>query len=119
MRAARTRDVVPDARGVRFKDQTRLAIDSDTMNRRHFLRTTAAAVAFPAVVRSAAANSKVTVAIVGVNGRGGELALGFAGLSNVEIAAICDVDERPLAKTIEAVSRKARSEEHTSELQSR
>lgn len=83
-----------------------MAIVWGTMNRRHFLRATAAAVALPAIVR-ADAGSRVSVAVIGVNGRGGELAIGFAGLPNVEVAAICDVDERPLAKAIDAVSRKA------------
>lgn len=77
------------------------------MKRRHFLRTTvAAAVAFPAIVRSADANSKVSIAVIGVNGRGSELAGAFAGLANVEVAALCDVDERALAKATAAVSRK-------------
>ena len=76
------------------------------MNRRHFLRTAAAAIAFPAIVRGVAPNSKVAVAVIGVNGRGSELALGFAGLANVEVAALCDVDERILAKAGGVVSRK-------------
>ncbi len=76
------------------------------MNRRHFLQTTAAAIAFPAIVRGAP-NSKVSLAVVGVNGRGTELALSFAGLANVEVAALCDVDEQHLARAIETVSRKA------------
>jgi predicted dehydrogenase len=84
------------------------------MNRRRFLRgSAAAALAFPAILRAAAPNSKVVVAVVGASrtstggdGRGSELAITLAGLRNVEVAAICDVDERHLGKAIEAVAKK-------------
>lgn len=82
--------------------------------RRHFLATTAlSALAFPAIVRGLAPNSKIVVAVMGVsrtssggNGRGSELALSLAGLPNVEVTALCDVDEHHLAKAIEAVEKK-------------
>jgi predicted dehydrogenase len=77
------------------------------MKRRHFLRATAAAaVAFPAIARSADANSKVSVAVIGVSGRGRELAGAFAGLANVEVAALCDVDDGALAKATASLARK-------------
>ena len=75
------------AHGIRFKDPARAAIVSGTMNRRHFLRTTAASVAFPANIRGAP-NSKVSIAVI-------------------EVAALCDVDDRILARAVETVSRKA------------
>jgi predicted dehydrogenase len=85
------------------------------MNRRQFIRTTAAAsLAFPAIVRSAAPNSRVSVAVIGTsrtanggNGRGSELAIGFAGLKDVDVVALCDVDSTYLGKAIEAVSKTA------------
>ena len=46
------------------------------------------------------ANDRVRTAVIGVNSRGAYLAECFAGLPNVEVAAICDVDERAVAKTI-------------------
>jgi len=72
------------------------------MHRRRFLQAASAAtIGFPAILRSASPNSKVVVAVMGVSrnssggpGRGADLAIGFAGLSNVEVAAVCDVDER-------------------------
>lgn len=84
--------------------------------RRKFLRSTAGAViAFPAILRSASPNSKVVVAVMGVSrnstggdGRGTEVAVGFAGLPSVEVSALCDVDEMHLGKAIESVSRKSR-----------
>ncbi len=62
------------------------------MNRRHFLMTTAAAAG---AWRSAAAspNDRVRVACVGVRGQGRSHIQEYSKLPNVEIAAICDVDE--------------------------
>ncbi len=83
------------------------------MTRRHFLQAAAAA-ATPAFLHGAP-NDKVIAAVVGVsrnsiggNGRGCELALGLAGLPNVEVAYVCDVDEMHLGKAVDAVSKKSR-----------
>lgn len=48
----------------------------------------------PAQAQSKAANDKLVVAVMGVNGRGGALTKSFQGQANVEIAYIADVDER-------------------------
>jgi predicted dehydrogenase len=43
----------------------------------------------------------------GGDGRGAELATGFASLPGVEIAYVCDVDERNVTKAIESVMKKS------------
>lgn len=53
-----------------------------------------------------AAMNKMSIAIMGVNGRGSALAQTFLSQPNCEIAAICDVDTRALERAITAVSAK-------------
>lgn len=66
------------------------------MNRRQFLRrSTAAAVGvlgFPAILRSAAPNSMLQVACIGVGGMGGATMKSVASHPKVKITALCDVD---------------------------
>ncbi|MBK9140132.1 MAG: Gfo/Idh/MocA family oxidoreductase [Verrucomicrobia bacterium] len=50
------------------------------------------------------ANDRIRLGIMGVNGRGSDLARGFARFSDAEVAMICDVDERALAKGQQAGS---------------
>src|SRR5438132_5112982 len=74
------------------------------MNRRHFLMGTAAA----AAIRSsslASANDTVRVACVGVRGQGRSHIGHYARMDNVEIAAICDVDESILNQRINDVEK--------------
>jgi len=73
------------------------------MDRREFISTTGKAVAAGAATlalggRVLGANDRVRVACVGVRGRGHDHIRGFHALSNenVEIAALCDVDENVL-----------------------
>ncbi len=78
-------------------------------DRRDFLRNVGAgAVSLGVAPRSTSAakspNSKVVLAVVGTNGHGRTLATGFAKLPNTEIAYICDVDERAIAKGQRAVT---------------
>ena len=54
---------------------------------------------------SNAANDRLVVAIMGVNGRGRDLARGFAAQPNSSVAYICDVDQRAIAKGLEAVGK--------------
>ncbi len=80
-----------------------------TNDRRGFLRdVSVGALSLGVTLRTARAakspNSKVVLAMVGVNSRGSALAQGFAKLPNTEIAYICDVDERAIAKGIKAVT---------------
>lgn len=72
------------------------------MNRRHFLRSTAVAGAALATTRSQsihgqdAPNRKLRVGIMGLS-RGRGHITGFLGVPNVEIAYVCDIDEKRLA----------------------
>jgi predicted dehydrogenase len=80
------------------------------VSRREFLKssvkTTAGVAAFSGITflthpeRVFGANDRVRVAVCGVHGRGMDHVHGYHALSNVEIAAICDVDENVLAKRI-------------------
>ena len=72
------------------------------MDRRQFLRSTsvtaaAAAVGWHSQVSGqetvAQLNDRITVAVAGVRGRGGGLLSTFAGLSDVDVKYVCDVDE--------------------------
>jgi predicted dehydrogenase len=79
-------------------------------NRRDFLKTgvktTAGLAAFSGITflahpeRVFGANDRVRVAICGVHGRGMDHVHNYARLPNVEIAAVCDVDENVLADRI-------------------
>ena len=84
------------------------------MKRREFIRDTSLAAAgitflnFPLFGKNAPSN-KVVVAVMGVNSRGAYLAENFAKLSNVEIAYLCDVEDKAIAnglKPFEAAARK-------------
>jgi predicted dehydrogenase len=73
----------------------------ESMNRRYFLKTSAMAAAASSLSYASSpngANSRVRVAVVGVHGRGQEHIQGFSKLSsiNVEVAALCDIDESVL-----------------------
>ena len=96
----------------------------DAINRRDFLKLTGAAgagigllqygsgalrAAAPAV-GAAGANGKLTVAVVGTNGRGLAHIECLTGLPNVEIAYICDVDERAVASGIKATTKQQKNE---------
>src|SRR2546426_5068097 len=67
------------------------------MNRRHFLmRSAAAAVS----MKAASANDMVRVACVGIRGQGNSHIHQYSKMPNVEIAALCDVDEDVLNKRL-------------------
>jgi predicted dehydrogenase len=63
------------------------------MNRRHFLMSTAVMASGAALHGYQSPNERVRVAVVGAGGRGGSHLSGWLRLPNVEVAAICDVDE--------------------------
>src|SRR6476659_261359 len=76
------------------------------MNRRYFLQSAMLGAATAKVGQSA--SDKVTIAIMGVRGRGRSLAGLFSSLPDVNIAYLCDVDPGvydKAAKTIEANNR--------------
>jgi predicted dehydrogenase len=78
------------------------------IGRRELVRGAAAgALALAPAARGAFAarspNDKVVVAVMGTNSRGAALARGFARVPGVDVAFICDVDERAIAKGGKAV----------------
>lgn len=69
------------------------------MNRRYFLRTTAAL----AAVGRVSAHDKVVIGIMGVRGRGRYLINQFGPMPDVEIAYLCDVDQRLVERAMKTV----------------
>ena len=80
-----------------------------TVDRRHFLMSS---VALPVALKASALaspNATVRVAVVGFNGRGKAHISAYLKMPNVEIAALCDVDQSVVdagCKTIEAAGKK-------------
>ncbi len=76
------------------------------MNRRNFVKS---AIAASALInrRAAPAGDKVNLAVIGVRSRGKSLASSFAALPDVNIAYLCDVDERTLGAAATAVEERA------------
>ena len=70
------------------------------MNRRYFLMGTAAAAVGSAIKGLASPNDTIRIACVGVRGQGGEHIKQYSKMPNVEIAAICDIDEAVRDKRI-------------------
>ncbi len=79
-------------------------------NRREFLkRVTSAGIGFGVLGgldwRFAwGANDRLQVAVAGVNSRGQALAESFALAGDAQVAYVCDVDTRAVAKTVESVA---------------
>ncbi|MGB9604801.1 MAG: Gfo/Idh/MocA family protein [Bryobacteraceae bacterium] len=71
------------------------------MYRRHFLMSTAAAAARP--ILSSSPNDTVRVAVVGVRRQGGAHIRMYSAMPNVEVAALCDVDENVLEKRLREI----------------
>ena len=81
------------------------------MNRRTFLEASAAAGAFASLTASAGAqnrspNDKISICMMGVRGRGGGVLATFAGLPEVEVRYVCDLDEPVLNSRIAQVEQK-------------
>jgi predicted dehydrogenase len=75
------------------------------MNRRHFLMTTAVLAGGAAVRGMPSPAETVRMGVVGCGGRGGSHVNAWPSLPNVEIVALCDVDESHMAaklKTLES-----------------
>jgi predicted dehydrogenase len=82
----------------------------ESLGRRTFLKRAAgagiaaqAASSLGAVRGPGAPSEKVVLAIMGTNSRGAALARGFARLESADVAYICDVDERAIAKGVGVV----------------
>jgi predicted dehydrogenase len=77
-----------------------------TVHRRDFLKGTLAAVAATAVLPprpSRAANDRVIIGVMGLGGRGRQLAQMFAARDDAEIAYVCDADGRRLGPARQAI----------------
>lgn len=77
-----------------------------SLNRRQFMKgSIGAAAAFAAISQSPirGANEKVIVGVMGLGGRGTQLAEMFAQRPDIEIAYLCDADTRRFARAREAV----------------
>src|ERR1700754_5223721 len=78
------------------------------MHRREFLRTASLATAgltiinFPIRGKTTPSN-KIVIAVMGVNSRGSYLAKSFSQLPNVEVAYICDVEEKAIQNGLAAL----------------
>jgi len=72
------------------------------MNRRHFLMSSAAAAVS---MKGASVNDTVRVACVGIRGQGNSHIQEYSKMANVEIAALCDVDESVLNKRLGEVEK--------------
>ena len=70
------------------------------MTRRQFLKTTGGAMLWGTSRAWAGANDRVRVAVVGVHGMGQSHIDAYSKLPNVEVAALCDVDENQFAPVI-------------------
>ena len=83
------------------------------MNRKEFIKNTSLATAgitilnFPVFGKNAPSN-KIIVAVMGVNSRGAYLAECFSQLVNVEVAYICDVEEKAIANGMKPFANAAR-----------
>jgi predicted dehydrogenase len=79
-----------------------------TLDRRHFLRTSAASVTVLSALSAAGAadkpQEKINLAVLGVHGRGRDLLHGFSALDDVEIAAVCDPDDNVIPNALKAVN---------------
>ncbi|MGO9241242.1 MAG: Gfo/Idh/MocA family protein [Bryobacteraceae bacterium] len=69
------------------------------MHRRHFLMASTSALAVPRLGRSSP-NETVRVACAGLRGRGKEHLDAYMGMPNVEIVAVCDVDDSVLQESV-------------------
>jgi len=55
--------------------------------------------------RVVGANERINVAIMGTNGRGAGMARNFQSFENADVVYVCDVDEKALAKGLDAVKK--------------
>jgi ornithine cyclodeaminase/alanine dehydrogenase-like protein (mu-crystallin family) len=78
------------------------------MNRRYFLMATTGALASTQVKSHmlASANDTVRIACVGVRAQGRTHLNQYSQMKNVDIAAICDIDESVLNRRLDMVEKK-------------
>src|SRR6476659_2264926 len=86
------------------------------MNRKEFIKNTTLATAgvtilnFPVFGKNAPSN-KVVLAVMGLNGRGSYLAESFSKFDNVEVAYLCDVEDKAIQKGFDALKNAKRKPE--------
>ncbi len=81
----------------------------DEITRRSFLQTAAAAtvglgVTGAPALQAQGANDRIVLAVMGLNGRGSQLARVLASLPGAEVGYLCDVDDKAIAKGLKAVA---------------
>ena len=81
---------------------------SDHVSRRSFMQGAAVGVTLLGTSSTswAKANERIRVCVIGCNGRGKEHIERFSTLPNCEVAAICDVDQAVLDRTVDAMVKK-------------
>ncbi len=80
-----------------------------SLSRRTFLKTSAlaaSALGFPFIARSQSPGSDIRVGVIGFNSRGGSHISDMLKINGVKITALCDVDEKVLAKGKDNLSKK-------------
>ncbi len=81
-----------------------------SIHRRDFLHRAAGATlglsALTAAGAAAEPNGRLRLAVMGIRGRGKQLATGFAGLEGCEVAYLCDVDDAVIGPAVKAVEAK-------------
>ena len=80
------------------------------IDRRSFLGASGALALSASVARSRPASDRLRLGVIGVRGRGGELAAEFARRDDCEVVALCDVDDASFKRTAPAVARIAGKE---------
>jgi predicted dehydrogenase len=78
------------------------------MDRRGFLMSTAVLTAGAAVRGFASPNDTVRIAVVGCGGRGSSHVSAWSSMPNVEIVALCDVDESHIAAKLKTLESKGK-----------
>ncbi|MDC0935960.1 Gfo/Idh/MocA family oxidoreductase [Pirellulales bacterium] len=78
-------------------------------DRRNFLQTTVAAglaaqVTSSATARASTDDHRLSLAVIGIRGRGGQLARDFAARSDCHISYLCDVDESLFASRVKEIA---------------
>ncbi len=76
------------------------------MNRRHFLMSTAVLAAGTSVRGLARPSDRVRIGVVGCGGRGQSHVDGWSALPNVEVVALCDVDDSHVAEYVKKMEAK-------------
>ncbi|MFQ5808111.1 MAG: Gfo/Idh/MocA family protein [Armatimonadota bacterium] len=93
--------------------------DQKRQSRRDFLRTTAAAVGFPAIIPavargadgSVAPSNRVVMGFIGVGSKGTGNLRGFLGRDDVQVVGVCDVDRAHRERAKELVDEKYGNED--------